>query len=465
MTGKEPGNEPFLSGNYAPWPMEGEVQHLAMTGKLPRELNGTLYRNGPNPQFPPRGRYHWFDGDGMIHAITLTGGKARYRNRWVRTARFNLERLHGEALFGGLNNLSGGDLRANGIFPNAANTNILCHAGKTLALWEAGPPHEIDSRTLDTIGVYDFEGVLSGAMTAHPKLDPKSQALHFFGYSPFPPHLQYYVASKTGTIMHHESIETPVPTMMHDFFVTEEHVVFMAFPATIRPENLSTNEPIRWEPKLGTRVGVMSKDRASRDLTWLETDPCFAFHGMNSFTEGSSIIADVCEFPRLPLFGTNDRATDLNAPSLRRWILDLSCGSVRKEQKTDTTIEFPRLDERYSGRRYRYGFAAGIEATSIDANTSFNTVIRYDHQRENLTVYECGSDVHTSEPVFVPRTVECEEGKGFVLVLVYRKIENRSDLLVLDAEHIADGPIATVELPHRIPYGFHGNWQNGVFLD
>ncbi len=465
MAWEENNNEPFLSGNYAPWPMEGEVQHLTVRGQLPGELNGTLYRNGPNPQFPPRGRYHWFDGDGMIHAVTLTGGKARYRNRWVRTQRFNLERLHGEALFGGLNNLAGSDPRANGIFPNAANTNVLHHGGRTLALWEAGPPYEIDSRTLDTIGVYDFDGALSSAMTAHPKLDPKSDELHFFGYSPFPPHLQYYVASKTGMITNHAMIETSVPTMMHDFFVTEEHVVFMAFPATIRPENLSTNEPIRWEPELGTRVGVMSKASGGRDLTWLETDPCFAFHGMNSFTEGSSIIADVCEFSRLPLFGHDDSASDLNAPSLRRWILDLSSGSIRRERKIDTTIEFPRVDERYSGRRYRYGFAASQEATSTDANTSFNSVVRYDHQREALTVFECGPDVHSSEPVFVPRTVECEEGDGFVLVHAYRKNENRSDLLVFNAAHIGDGPIAIVQLPHRIPYGFHGNWQNGVFLN
>ncbi|MBI3796342.1 MAG: carotenoid oxygenase family protein, partial [Deltaproteobacteria bacterium] len=162
-------DDPFLRDNYAPWPMEGEIQDLVVEGEIPNELDGTLYRNGPNPQFAPRGRYHWFDGDGMIHAFTIRDGKAHYRNRWVRTQRFAMEREAGEALFGGLTDLAATDPRGEGIFPNAANTNIIVHAGKLLALWEAGPPHELDPHTLDTIGPYDFGGKLLGPMTAHPK--------------------------------------------------------------------------------------------------------------------------------------------------------------------------------------------------------------------------------------------------------------------------------------------------------
>ena len=144
-------DDPFLRGNYAPLLIEGEAFDLPIEGELPRELHGTLYRNGPNPQFAPRGRYHWFDGDGMIHAFRLRDGRASYRNRWVRTARFAHERAAGEALFGGIADLASGDLRVAGTPPNAANTNIVWHAGRLLALWEGGPPHALDPVTLETL--------------------------------------------------------------------------------------------------------------------------------------------------------------------------------------------------------------------------------------------------------------------------------------------------------------------------
>ena len=285
-----------------PGPMEGEIHDPVVTGDIPTELNGTLYRNGSNPQFAPRGQYHWFDGDGMIHAFTLSAGKAHYRNRWVRTERFKLERRHGEALFAGLSDLSNTDERAQGVFPNAANTNIIFHAGRLLALWEGGPPYELEPSTLQTIGVYDFNGKLQGAMTAHPKVDPETGELLFFGYGPFPPYLRYTVVSADGDITRNEEIPLPVPTMMHDFIVTREHVIFMVFPATLRPENLASGSPVRWEPELGTRIGVMPRDGGSEDLVWFETDPCFVFHAMNAYTQGNTVSADVCQFRLLPLF-------------------------------------------------------------------------------------------------------------------------------------------------------------------
>ncbi len=153
-------DDPFLRGNFAPWPMEGEVCDLVVEGELPSELSGTLYRNGPNPQFAPRGRYHWFDGDGMIHAFFFEDGVVRYRNRWVRSERFRCERAEGRALYGGLANMGGGDPSVAGRSGNTANTNVVWHGDKLLALWEGGLPHEIDPKTLETVGLWDFEGEL-----------------------------------------------------------------------------------------------------------------------------------------------------------------------------------------------------------------------------------------------------------------------------------------------------------------
>lgn len=454
--------DPFLQGNYAPWPMEGEIHDLVVEGEIPRELNGTLYRNGPNPQFAPRGKYHWFDGDGMIHAFAIHDGKAHYRNRWVRTQRFQLEREAGESLFGGLADFANSDPRAEGVFPNAANTNIIMHGGKLLALWEAGPPHELDPRTLETVGPYNFGGQLQGPMTAHPKIDPETGELLFFGYSPFPPYLRYYVASADGRITRSEAIEVPVPTMMHDFITTREHVIFMVCPATFRFENFASGQPIRWEPELGTKIGIMPRNGGNADVRWLETDPCYVFHPMNAYAENGKIIADVCRFNRLPLFDGADSDNQLETRvHLTRWTLDYTRGSVKEERLDEHTSEFPRLDERYAGLPYRHGYAGGrLDSTSTVG--IFNAIFHYDHKTGRRGDHRLGATSFTSEPVFVPRTPHSPEGEGILLSVVYHQEENRSDLVILDAENIEDKPLATVRLPHRAPYGFHGNWGQGI---
>jgi len=454
--------DPFLRGNFAPWPMEGEIHDLVVEGEIPRELNGTLYRNGPNPQFAPRGKYHWFDGDGMVHALTISDGKAHYRNRWVRTQRFLLEREAGESLFGGLADFTNSDPRAEGIFPNAANTNILWHGGKLLALWEAGPPHELNPHTLETVGPYDFDGKLLGPMTAHPKIDPETGELLFFGYSSFPPYLRYYVANTEGKITRSEDIDVPVPTMMHDFITTREHVIFMVFPATLRFENFASGSPIRWEPELGTKIGVMPRNGGNAHVRWFDTDPCYVFHPMNAYGENGKVVADVCRFDRLPLFedaGTAEIARK-NYARLTRWTIDF-VGGVKEEQLDDSPAEFPRLDERYAGLRYRYGYTGGQIGEASDAGL-FNGIFLYDHQTGRRRVHAFGPTSFTSEPVFVPRAAQAPEGEGFLLAVVYRQEENRSDLVILDAANVEEKPLATVMLPHRIPYGFHGNWGQGV---
>jgi len=461
-------DDPFLRGNYAPWPMECDAHDLVVQGEIPRELNGTLYRNGPNPQFAPRSRYHWFDGDGMIHAFSLSEGRARYRNRWVRTAKFELERRHGESLFGGLASMTDSDERAMSTVPNAANTNIVFHAGRLLALWEAGLPHALDPQTLATLGAHDFAGKLGAAMTAHPKLDPESGEMLFFGYSPFPPFLTYHVVDREGALVRSEPIDVPVATMMHDFIVTREHVIFLVCPATFRAENMMTGgSPIRWEPELGTRIAVMPRNGGNADVVWFETDACYVFHPMNAYTVGRRIVADVARYPRVPLFDGEeavDGLQDASSAKLVRWTLDLDAGKVREQALDEMPIEFPRLDERHAGLPYTHGYAAGrIGPPQPDG--IFNALVHYDLERGARRVRDFGPHGFPMEPVFVPRKPDAPEGDGFLLALVYRADENRSDLVILDAAAIESGPLATVQLPHRVPYGFHGNWAEGAVLD
>jgi len=456
--------DPFLRGNYAPFPLEGEIHDCVVEGEVPQELDGTLYRNGPNPQYAPRARYHWFDGDGMIHAFAIHDGRVAYRNRWVRTAKFSLERAAGESLFGGLADMAKTDPRALATSPNTANTNIVLHAGRLLALWEAGLPHALDPRTLETIGPFDFRGRLTGAMTAHPKLDPETGEMLFFGYGLLPPFLRYHVVAKDGTLMRSEEIEVPVPTMMHDFIVTREHVIFLVCPATMRLENVEkTGSALGWEPELGTRIGVMPRSGGNQDVVWFEADPCYVFHPLNAYSEGGRIVADVCRYPRLPLFDAGDPVRgmeDLRA-KLTRWTLDLVGGSVKEEALDDLSTEFPRLDERRSGLSYRHGYAAGLVPRE-KPGSGFNAVVHYDVRVGRRRAHLVPESDAVGEPIFVPRRPDSPEGEGFLLATVYRGEERHSDLVILDAENVEAAPLATVKLPHRVPFGFHGNWGEGL---
>ncbi len=455
--------DPFLNDNYAPLLIEGEAFDLPIAGELPRELHGTLVRNGPNPQFAPRGRYHWFDGDGMIHAFRLREGRASYRNRWVRTQRFALERAAGEALFGGIGDLTAGDPRVAGLSGNAANTNIVWHAGRLLALWEGGPPHALDPVTLATLGPHDFGGKLVGSMTAHPKLDPVTGEMLFFGYGFTPPFLRYHVADPQGRLVRSLEIDVPWASMMHDFVVTPRHVIFMVFPATVRPENIErTGSPIGWQPELGARIGVMPRDGTGADVVWFEIDPCFAFHPMNAWDDADRVVTEVCRYPRLPLFdGANTQGLqDLNA-KLTRWTLDLAGGGVKEECLDDVEVEFPRIDERRTGISYRHGYGAGIHPTG-GKRQGVNAIFHWDFATGKRCDHVVAPHDVVGEPVFVPRHAGAEEGDGWLLVVVYRGQEKRSDLVVLDACNVDRAAIATVQLSHRVPFGFHGNWAPGV---
>ena len=308
MTPRESDSNPFLQENFGPWRMEGVAEDLEVTGAIPRDLNGTYFRNGPNPAFEPMGRYHWFEGDGMIHAITLRDGRAHYRNRYVGSAGLAEERAAGRAGFPGFFDMEPGEAPR---LKNTGNTNIVWHAGKLLALMEAALPTRMDPKTLETLGEWDFGGRLFGPMTAHPKMDPETGEMLFFGYSPFPPYLQYYVADRTGALVRTEVIDVPWPSMIHDFAITRDHVIFIHCPLVFSFENLrERGGPFTWEPERGTRLGVMPRSGGNADVRWFETDSCYVFHPMNAYSRGRRGGAR-----RRPL-----RAPRLHEPASRRAI-------------------------------------------------------------------------------------------------------------------------------------------------
>src|SRR6266851_1953360 len=351
-------SNPFLRGNFAPWREEGDSYDLEVAGELPRELNGSLYRIGPNPHYPPLGAYHWFDGDGMIHSFDLHDGRASYRNRYVRTAGLLAEMKAGRSLYGGLLNLPkdlGGDLPTEGgPFKNSANTNIIGYSQRLLALWEGGLPHELKPGSLETVGPFNFCGKLNGPMTAHPKFDPETGELLFFGYQPFPPYVTYHRADLSGNLVESRPIETGLPVMMHDFVTTRNHVVFFVCPSAFRLENLQKGLPVlNWEPQHGTRIGVMN--RATGELKWFDHEACYIFHFLNGYEDGESIIVDACRMPALDMSGN-----DFGSPSIaHRYTLDLKSGKTQMQQIDEQPGDFPRIDDRLNGIKHRYGYFAG----------------------------------------------------------------------------------------------------------
>jgi carotenoid cleavage dioxygenase-like enzyme len=454
-------NDPYLQGNFAPLGFECDANDLVVHGEIPRCLEGTLYRNGANPQYAPRGRYHWFDGDGMIHGFFFENGRVSYKNRWVRTERWKREREAGESLFGGIADMGASDERVAGVSGNTANTNIVWHAGKLLALWEAGLPTELDPVALETRGPWDFDGRLTrrnhetGIMTAHPKFDPRTGEMLMFGYSAIEPYLVYNVVDRDGKLVRSEEIDIPWPSMMHDFITSAEHVIFPVFPVVFDLQAAASGgSALAWQPERGTMLGVMPRDGGAKDVRWLRTDPCFVFHPMNAHTEGSRVICEVAQFPVVPLFGQPDEGP----PNLHRWTIDLARGDVKMEKLDDVPAEFPRLDERYTGLPYSHGYAGGTLRPREGA-LSFDTILHYNVTTGSRSAHELPEGSYTGEPVFVPSRSDAPEGEGVLLATIYREAEHSSDLLVLDAENVEKEPLATIKLPTRVPFGFHGNWR------
>ena len=459
MDGSQPINA-YLAGNFAPLRQEVDAE-LEVIGEMPRALNGALFRNGPNPQFEPRGDYHWFSGDGMIHGFYLEDGRVRYRNRYVRTPKYAAEHAAGRALFGTFGNPMTTDPSVIGQDSGVANTNIVAHAGSLFALEEGHMPTRMDPRSLETVG---YATDYRGKVTAHPKIDPVTGEMVWFGYStgetPLNATVSYGVTSASGEVVRRDDFEAPFSSMVHDFLVTDRHVLFPILPLTGSLERAMRGGPaFAWEPEKGAFVGVMARNAGVETIRWFHTDPNYVFHPMNAWEEGSKIVADVMQYPVAPLFPNADGSRgERTSACLTRWTFDLAGDSdrIQVERIDDLPGEFPRFDERRAGLAYRHGWFAG--QTRRAGGMTFNSIAHVDLKTGRRTVLEYDAGDAPGEPVFVPRSADAEEGDGYVLSVVYRGADDRSELQVFDAQDIAAGPIARARVPHRVPFGFHGNW-------
>jgi carotenoid cleavage dioxygenase len=438
---------PYISDHYTPVAEESTARGLVVRGTLPPELNGRYLRNGHNPKpgvTPP----HWFKGSGMIHGLRLRNGHAEwYRNRWVRTPLFDgaPERLKDGSV----------DLTA-----SVAGTHVIEHAGRLLALQEGNLPFEIDAE-LGTIGAYDFHGKLKTNMTAHPKEDPLTGELHFFASSPLPPHLVYYVASPGGEIIRQETIEGVGPSLMHDFAITRNHVVWLDMSVTVDFAEES-GIPYRWNDDYAPRVGVMSRTGSTK-VQWFAVAPGALLHVSNAYEDtAGNIVLDGPRFDR-PAWETSWKWW-IGAPAhpevpavgiaQHRWVLDLASGTAKEEGVDGLVVDFPAINERRLGLPYRYSYAVAFPGGGLHRHA----IVKYDNVTGARQLSETGSHRIPGEAVFVPAEGATNEDDGYLLTIVNDVEHHTSEFLVLDATDLTKEPIATVELPHRVPGGIHGSW-------
>ncbi|MBD2141054.1 carotenoid oxygenase family protein [Anabaena sp. FACHB-1250] len=448
---------PYLQGNFAPINTEITTDTLEVIGELPPELSGMFVRNGPNPQRNPIGQYHWFDGDGMLHGVQLHHGKATYKNRYVRTKGWNIEHEAGKAIWTGMLEPPQLD-NPHGISKNTANTALVWHNKQLLALWEGGAPHHISIPDLETIGEYTYNDKLVSAFTAHPKVDPVTGEMMFFGYGFRPPYLQYGIVSAQSELLSTVPIEIPMAVMMHDFAITENYSIFMDLPLTFSVERMQRGEPmLMFEKDRPSRFGIIPRHGDNSNIRWFECPSCYVFHTLNAYEAGDEVVLIACRMNSTNVLISNDTYSDPleGIPFLHRWRFNLSTGRVTEEQLDDVPGEFPRVNENLLGRKNQYGYVGKIVYSQ---NPLFEGVIKYDFEKGTSQTHEFGKNRHGGESVFVPSPNATAEDAGWLMTFVYDENSQRSELLVINAEDMTSEPIARVIIPQRVPYGFHGTW-------
>ncbi len=434
-----------LQGNWAPVLDEIDVGPLTVRGTIPPELRGDYVRAGMNPRSGHSD--HWFAGNGMLHSVQIDDGQARYRNRFVRTPYFEAD----------MNLMSG-------MFDPAAspaNTNIIRHAGRWLALEETHWPWEVD-RNLETLGAHTFAGQLGASMTAHPRVCPVTGELLFFGYQlAKPPFLTYYRADAAGVVLEAQPIEIPNPVMMHDWNVTRNHVVFMDLPVVFDLKAaMRGGAPLAFRPEAGARLGVMKRNGAAGHVRWFEIDPCYVFHPVNAHEEGDRLVLHVCRQEQAMAGGFEEiYGGERTIGRLWRWTIDLAGGTVVEEQIDDAPADFPRIHDGLVGLPARWGYMASLDAKAPSL-TLGQYLYKYDLGTGARITRDFGSDSRLGEPIFVPRQGAASEDDGWILALRHDESRDQSTLVILNAQDFDGDPAAEILMPRRLPYGAHGNWMS-----
>ena len=478
-------------GYSAPVRIEADVHDLEVEGTIPPELNGAYYRNSADPTYPPLlGTDIFLNGDGMVHMVRFENGHADLKTRYVHTEKFELERKARRALFGAYRNSFTDLPEVAGKDNNTANTSMMWHHGKLYALKESGRPYELDPATLQTLGERDFGGQLHGkTFTAHPKLDPETGESIAFAYNSSgqaSDEIDLFTIAADGRFTRSETFKAPYCSMVHDFLVSRNYIAFVICPMVCDWDRVKKGEPYwHWDSTKKTMVGIIPRKEGVKAIRWF-TCPVVAMqtHTFNAWEDtapggGTQLHLDhfvtgsgwLSQFPDLH----NPDAKE-KPPFGERWSFDLSSSqdSFRIKRLINHIGEMPVIDPRFAMKRARH-FWFGTNNPALGPmldwgpkGPPFTCLGHYDEAADKLNFFYAGPNAAPEEPCFVPRSPQAgssaDEGDGWLLTMVGRRAENRTDLVILDARHIDRGPVAVVKFPCRVHEGFHGIWVGAQAL-
>ncbi len=470
-----------FSGILKPLRFEGDILDLEVEGDVPAQLSGTYHRVHPDQQFAPRfDNEQFFNGDGMISLFRFRNGRVDFKQRYAQTDKFKLERAAGRALFGAYRNPLTDEPAVKGKIRGTANTNVIVHAGKLLALKEDSPALVMDPLTLETQGYTNWGGkCTSQTFTAHPKIDPLTGNMIAFSYASkglLTKDCTYMEISPTGELLREVWFEAPYYCMMHDWGVTEDYACFHIVPSTSNWDRLHANLPhFGFDTTLPVYLMVLPRKGDAKDIKIFKRPNMFCSHVMNAFNDGTKIYFDTPAaknnmFPFFPDIHGAPFDRDTAKSYMTRWTVDYNSKGdefEKTEQLSTLFSEFPRIDDRYATQPHGFGW---IPVTDMSmpfngpgqraSGLRLNRIACMNFRNGTESTWFCGPDSLIQEPCFVPRSPDAPEGDGYVIAVVDDIVHNYSDLVMLDAQNVEAGPICRIKLPFRLRQGLHGNWAD-----
>ncbi|MEO6185063.1 MAG: carotenoid oxygenase family protein [Steroidobacteraceae bacterium] len=475
-----------IAERYGPPPTRGpqlfrvemDITDCEVEGKIPADLNGAFYRTGPDAQYPLRAGNIPFDGEGHVSMFRIENGHVSFKSRFVRNERYLAQEKAGRILFPMYRNQYLDDPSVKGKSRGTHNTHIINHNGMLLAFKEDSPPAAMDLNTLATIDpVYRFNGQMNSAtFTAHPKIDSKTGNLVAFGYEAKgfnTDDINVFEFTPAGKKVWEAWVKVPYVGMLHDFAVTENYIVFYAIPLQFDQKQIEAGGiHWSWNPGQPTYFGFFRRGGDGKDIRWIKGPERSATHVMGAYDDGKKLIVDVemsqsNPFPFMPMRDGSRWDPVRGASHITRLSVDLS-EKTPKDYGIETLFPnhigaLPRQDDRYNTAHYRYGFLPCPDPDPKDPNKRpASCYARFDVQTRSSQLYRGGEGATLAEACFAPKSKNAPEGSGYLMgVASYANENGRADLVILDAEHIDQGPIATVKLPTRIVGQIHGWWVPG----
>ena len=465
-------SNPYMDGSFMHNYKEFNATDLEVIGEIPNDVDGVYLRNTENQVHEPIGRYHPFDGDGMIHSINIKDGEISYRNRFVRTKGFAAEKEAGKSLWAGLAEHPSRSKRpgwgAQEALKDSSSTDVIVHAGKVLStFYQSAEGYRLDPVTLEQFGTEGWVPI--DGISAHPKVDPRTGELLFFNYSKHAPYMHYGVVSADNKLKHYTPIPVPGPRLPHDMAFTENYSILNDMPMFWNEEALKKDiHAVEYYPDMKTRFAIIPRYGNAEEIQWFEADPTYVLHWTNAYEEGDEIILDgyFQDCPKPPNHPTAPAgmgrimaflANDLLQPRLHRWRFNLKTGETTEERLDERIIEFGVINALYSGLKYRYVYAT----IPTPGYFLFDGLTKNDLETGEHVTHMFGDQRYGSEPAFAPRLNPKSEDDGYVVSIISDLKLNRSEFVMYDAQDIAAGPVCKVILPERICSGVHATWARG----